>query len=284
MSPRWQSRREPISHADDWLMTYADMITLLLCFFAIFLFISIPRKDVPQKAEIALPMPMPVQPQGLAGNRPFRNLMGADQPTGDLIAETLEDVEAPPRMEASRVRADAFPVEAREIPPSQAVGDTRPSVPPEIVNTPGPPATAEIEPKGDRITIIEINSAAFFDSGSATLSKAGESILRDMAVDLRSNRFKDYQITVEGHTDDTPISTARFPSNWELSTARASAVVHFFLDQGIPALKLRAAGYADTFPKAPNRDVNGIAIPQNQSQNRRVVIKLERIEKAAMRK
>jgi len=105
-----------------------------------------------------------------------------------------------------------------------------------------------------------------------------------MAVDLRSNRFKDYQITVEGHTDDTPISTARFPSNWELSTARASAVVHFFLDQGIPALKLRAAGYADTFPKAPNRDVNGIAIPQNQSQNRRVVIKLERIEKAAMRK
>jgi len=48
-------------------------------------------------------------------------------------------------------------------------------------------------------------------------------------------------------------------------------------------LKLRAAGYADTFPKAPNRDVNGTAIPQNQSQNRRVVIKLERIEKAAMR-
>jgi len=282
MSPRWQSRREPISHADDWLMTYADMITLLLCFFAIFLFISIPRKDVPQKAEIALPMPLPVQPKDLADNPAFRSLIGADQPTEDLVAETLEEVEAPPRMEAPRVRADAFPVEAREVPPSQAVGDTRPSVPPEIVNTPKPPATAEIEPKGDRITIIEINSAAFFDSGSATLSKAGESILRDMAVDLRSNRFKDYQITVEGHTDDTPISTARFPSNWELSTARASAVVHFFLDQGIPALKLRAAGYADTFPKAPNRDVNGIAIPQNQSQNRRVVIKLERIEKAAM--
>jgi len=284
MSRSWQSRREPVSHADDWLMTYADMITLLLCFFAIFLFISIPRKDVPQKAEIALPMPLPVQPQGLAGNPAFRSLIGADQPTEDLVAETLEEVEGPPRMEAPRVRADAFPVEAREVPPSQAVGGTRPSAPPEIVDLPKSGGMAEIEPKGDRITIIEINSAAFFDSGSATLSKAGESILRDMAVDLRSNKFKDYQITVEGHTDDTPISTARFPSNWELSTARASAVVHFFLDQGLPALKLRAAGYADTFPKAPNRDVNGTAIPQNQSQNRRVVIKLERIEKAAMRK
>jgi len=103
-----------------------------------------------------------------------------------------------------------------------------------------------------------------------------------VTVDLKSDKLKDYQITVEGHTDDTPINTSRFPSNWELSTARASAVVHFFLDQGIPALKLRAAGYADTFPKAPNRDSNGNAIPANQTQNRRVVIKMEKIDKAGL--
>ena len=112
------------------------------------------------------------------------------------------------------------------------------------------------------------------------MSEAGESILHEMATKLKSDEFKDYQITVEGHTDDAPISTSRFPSNWELSTARASAVVHFFLDQDIPARKLRAAGYADTFPKAPNRDANGDAIPENQAQNRRVVIKLEKIDKA----
>jgi flagellar motor protein MotB len=285
MRPRWQSRREPVSHADDWLMTYADMITLLLCFFAIFLFISIPRKDLPQKAEIALPMPLTVQPTGLAGNPAFRSLIVAGQPTEDLVAETLEEVEAPPaRMQPPRVRNAAFPVEAREVLLSRAVNDTRPSALPEIVDTPQSPTAAEAEPRGDRITTFEISSAAFFDSGSATLSTPGESILRGLAADLKSDRFKDYQITVEGHTDDAPISTARFPSNWELSTARASAVVHFFLDQGIPAMKLRAAGYADTFPKAPNRDANGTAIPQNQSQNRRVVIKLERIEKTASRK
>ena len=77
---------------------------------------------------------------------------------------------------------------------------------------------------------------------------------------------------------DAPISTAQFPSNWELSTARASAVVHYFLDQGIPAQELRAAGYADTFPKAPNRDAAGHPLPENQAQNRRVVIALEKID------
>ena len=96
-------------------------------------------------------------------------------------------------------------------------------------------------------------------------------------MNLKAEKFRDYQITIEGHTDDAPISTAQFPSNWELSTARASAVVHYFLEQGIAAQKLRAAGYADTFPVAPNRDSAGKPIPENQARNRRVVIKLEKI-------
>ena len=125
-----------------------------------------------------------------------------------------------------------------------------------------------------------MSSAAFFDSGSATLSAAGAAILRGELDKLNSDQYEDYEITVEGHTDDTPIHTAQFPSNWELSTARAAAVVHFLLDQGIPAQKLRAAGYADTFPKLPNHDADGNPIPENQAQNRRVVIKLEKIDPA----
>jgi chemotaxis protein MotB len=88
----------------------------------------------------------------------------------------------------------------------------------------------------------------------------------------------DYMITVEGHTDDMPIGTGQFPSNWELSTARASAVVRYLINNGIPAAKLRAVGYAQVMPKVPNRDVTGRPIPENQAQNRRVVIKLEKIE------
>ena len=150
---------------------------------------------------------------------------------------------------------------------------------PEIVDNLKSQGAADLEQNGDRITSLEISSAAFFDRGSATLSPAGKAILRDVAGNLKAEKFKDYEVTVEGHTDDAPISTSLFPSNWELSTARAAAVVRFFLEEGIPAQRLRAAGYADTFPKVPNRDASGGAIPENQAQNRRVVIKLEKIEK-----
>ncbi|HTK83477.1 MAG TPA: OmpA family protein, partial [Patescibacteria group bacterium] len=130
-----------------------------------------------------------------------------------------------------------------------------------------------------RITTIDMNSATFFPSGSATLSDDGKAVLVKVLESLNTSQYQDFIITVEGHTDDVPISTAQFPSNWELSTARAAAVVRFFIEQGIPATKLRASGYADVMPKVPNRDADGNAIPANQAQNRRVVIKLEKIDK-----
>ena len=154
--------------------------------------------------------------------------------------------------------------------------------------TPSPPVVAGhlkirgtdvVEQRGERITTLQINSAAFFSSGYATISSAGNAILRDVAVTLKSSEFAAYHISIEGHTDDTPISTGQFQSNWELSTARAAAVVRFLLELGISPRKLSAAGYADTFPIAPNRNADGTVIPENQARNRRVVIKLEKIDK-----
>ncbi len=268
MSYRRHADRETVRHTDDWLMTYADMITLLLCFFAIFLSVSTPRRDVPQKLVVAQSIPLPAQRAGVVDDdRPVR--AAAPVPEAATVAPATR-VEEPPAAKAAAIA---------EV-PSRTAPDTSPISPPEILQSLKTEGAARIEQEGDRITTLEINSAAFFDSGSATLSSAGETILRAISAKLKWDELRDYRITVEGHTDDSPISTARFPSNWELSTARASAVVHFFLDQGIPARKLRAAGYADTFPKVPNRDANGTAIPANQAQNRRVVIQLEKIDKA----
>jgi flagellar motor protein MotB len=171
-------------------MTYADMITLLLCFFAIFLSITIPKKAVPQKVEIAQLVLLPVPPTVL-------------EP-----AKSAEVDEPLARADTARVNADASSVEANEA-PSQSVVDTRPFAQSEIVDTLKSQGRADIEQKGDRITTLEISSAAFFDSGSSALSQSGESILRDVTVDLKSDKLKDYEITVEGHTDDTPINTAR---------------------------------------------------------------------------
>jgi chemotaxis protein MotB len=252
MSRRWQRERSEVGHADDWLMTYADMITLLLCFFAVLLTASASRKDV-AAVQIAAP--------GVEAVRP---------------SQTTTSIRFAPHRETVVEDAVAEPPAPKVVSATEDAANTKVVPPPERL----PPAMRQVDaPSGDRITTIEMNSAMFFDSGSATLSKAGEAVLRDIATKLTSDALGDYQITVEGHTDDMPISTAQFPSNWELSTARAAAVVHFFLNENIPARRLRAAGYADTFPKAPNRDERGNAIPENQSQNRRVVIKLEKIDR-----
>jgi chemotaxis protein MotB len=76
-------------------------------------------------------------------------------------------------------------------------------------------------------------------------------------------KFENYKVAVEGHTDDLPIYY-RFPSNWELSTARASRVVRYFIEKGIPPQRFKAVGYADTKPVVPNTSM------ENRAQNRRV--------------
>ncbi|MFZ0943512.1 MAG: OmpA family protein [Syntrophobacteraceae bacterium] len=269
MMYHWQKKRKKVSHTDDWLMTYADMITLLLCFCILFVSVSISQKKNRLKAGAVQRVELPAQkPKPSEAHRPLPAL-------DEMIKSELFD---PDKEEKTEKSGPPEPVV------EAAVDETSEHVPlpaslPEIVDSLKSQGAANFEQKGDRITSLEISSAAFFDSGSAILSPAGKAILHEVAENLKVEKFKDYLVTVEGHTDDAPINTALFPSNWELSTARAAAVVRFFLDEGIQAQKLRAAGYADTFPKVSNRDANGRAIPENQAQNRRVVIKLEKIEK-----
>ncbi|SPF39393.1 conserved hypothetical protein [Syntrophobacter sp. SbD1] len=269
---RPQRKRKRVSHADDWLMTYADMITLLLCFFVVAALASISQKknipevDAAQKVEIPAQASKPIE-----ANPHLPDEMIEPELSGPVEEKKTESSE-PAKPEAV-TSVDKTSVDNTSVLPPASL--------PEIVDNLKSQGVANFEQKSDRITSLDISSAAFFDSGSATLSPAGKGILHDVADNLKSEKFKDYQVTVEGHTDDAPINTSLFPSNWELSTARAAAVVRFFLDEGISAQKLRAAGYADTFPKAPNRDEKGRAIPENQAQNRRVVIKLEKIEKTS---
>lgn len=248
-------------HTDDWLMTYADIITLLLCFFAIFLSTSVPRKQLILDTKHQMVLQEPTKLKDIfEGRLPFHGVPRTSVPTLAQAGENDVDDVAVVIDEAAMFAAA---IEFNMIEPSATEG---------IIIA---------EPESDRITTLEMNSSAFFDSGSAILSSGGQFLLIELAENIMSEEYAGYHVTVEGHTDDSPIATERFPSNWELSTARASAVVKFFLEQNIPAERLRAAGYADTFPKVPNRDVWNHAIPENQAQNRRVVIKLEKIDKAS---
>jgi len=110
---------------------------------------------------------------------------------------------------------------------------------------------------------LEINASALFNQGEADIQPDAKKTLADAAKVLADN---EYAIEVEGHTDNVPISTNRFPSNWELSSARASSVVRLFIDQGIAAKRLRAVGAADNQPVLPNDTAEG------RAYNRRVDI------------
>jgi chemotaxis protein MotB len=110
---------------------------------------------------------------------------------------------------------------------------------------------------------MEINASALFNQGEADIQPEAKKTLADAARVLGDN---DYAIEVEGHTDNLPISTARFPSNWELSSARASSVVRLFIDQGVAAKRLKAVGSADNHPVLPNDSAEG------RARNRRVTI------------
>jgi len=112
--------------------------------------------------------------------------------------------------------------------------------------------------------VVELASDILFSSGSAQLSPEGEASLREVAVALAS--IPDRHFQVEGHTDDDPISTERFPSNWELGSARAITVVQTLQQGGVKATRLSGASYAESRPVAPNKSDSG------KAANRRIEI------------
>jgi chemotaxis protein MotB len=121
----------------------------------------------------------------------------------------------------------------------------------------------------DRLTINMVDRV-LFDSGQAKVKPAGMKVLKQVAEVL--NKVTDKQIRIEGHTDNVPISTKlqdRFKTNWELSTARATTVVRYLIDQGgVDRQYLSAVGYADTRPIASNDSEEG------RTSNRRIEIVL----------
>lgn len=116
---------------------------------------------------------------------------------------------------------------------------------------------------------VNLKGGVFFQLGSANLTSEALTLLDKLAAPLTQANYK---LTIEGHSDNLPIKSGQFPSNWELSSARASSVARYFIAQGFPKEQIQVMGLADTRPLAPNTDKGGKSIPENQSKNRRVVI------------
>ena len=203
---------------EDWLVTYADAITLLMAFFI--LLVSFSKVDIAIYEQVAAGIKNEI------GNRDVESPLKALERTAqDIVNE----------MQASQV---------------VSIGTD------------------------DKGLVIDIEGSALFKPASAEIRAEAVLFLTKLAETLEKPKFNGYTIEIEGHTDDIPVETSQFPSNWELSTARASTVVRFLEGQDFDSRRLKASGYAHTRPKLPNKDEAGNPIPENQQKNRRIAARI----------
>ena len=139
----------------------------------------------------------------------------------------------------------------------------------------------ELGPNG---ILIQIPGSSLFASGSADIMTDMAPVIVEISTAitqlLDQSSYHDYMIEVEGHTDDEPIAedSEIFSSNWDLSAIRATGIVELLYNSGIEMDKLKPIARAESIPLLPNRDENGIPIPENRAKNRRVVIKVNKFK------
>ena len=132
--------------------------------------------------------------------------------------------------------------------------------------------------------LIQIPGSSLFASGSADIMTDMAPVIVEISTVitqlLDQSSYHDYMIEVEGHTDDEPIGedSEIFSSNWDLSAIRATGIVELLNNSGIEMDKLKPIARAESIPLLPNRDENGIPIPENRAKNRRVVIKVNKFK------
>jgi len=121
--------------------------------------------------------------------------------------------------------------------------------------------------KDSDFTELAIQSRVLFSSGTSELTRSGEDVLEKLVPVLKDS---DGLVFIEGHTDDNPISTSRFSSNWDLASARATEVLQFFVAEGVKKSRFRAVSYGDTKPLVEN------TTEANRQRNRRVSLMIQR--------
>ncbi len=235
---------EDEGNAERWMVSYADFITLLFAFFVVMYAISSVNEDKYK-----------------------------------VLSNTL---------------SQAFNVEASDLDPIQ-IGDPTTAASPHVVDIPDTEGWADVQPGDTHIEDpvdaaesmlggfarlegvsvatdndwleLKIDAGVLFGAARAELSEEAGTILDGAVAVLRSN---DNPVTIEGYTDNVPSQSRRYPSNWELSSARASSVARYLVESGIRAERIAAVGYGENHPLATN------ATPDGRAQNRRVVVVVAR--------
>lgn len=228
-----KKRQSRTSH-DRWLVSYADFVTLLFAFFVVLF--ATGQSDRQKKVELAASIQSAFTQMGIFPphvDLPHVNAhVGGDAPS--LVWQTSTGVDSIATVE-ERIQQAAQPEITRGI-----IG---------------------IHESANGL-VISLQEAGFFDSGVADIRPSAVPVLNRIAAVLPETALR-----VEGHTDDVPIHTAQFASNWELSSSRASSIARLLLlHENVRAEQMSVAGYAEYHPAASN------ATPEGRARNRRVDI------------
>ena len=239
-------RRRPEEHEnlERWLVSYADFITLLFAFFVVMYAISSVNEGKYRVLSETLNTVFKVAPSSespIQVGEPVRDVVAL--PDGPLAVQQTD------RLAAADAAADAGAV-ASEDPGEDAmmlrVADELAISLQDYVEG----GLVRINQVGGRVE-IEMKERMLFGSGEARLSREALRALRGLARTLA--RIPSH-LQVEGHTDNVPISSAAFPSNWELSAARAASVVHYLARAGVEPWRMAAVGLGEHRPIAENAD------------------------------
>ncbi|MCP4747829.1 MAG: flagellar motor protein MotB [Desulfobacteraceae bacterium] len=225
---RYKDQNTGHGNQTGWLTTFNDMITLLMVFFVLLFSMGTLDFQRFKHFQNALQSALGILNEGRIA------------PVGLISPDQVPDLNREQIQDSNAKATDSQDIEIL----SQAEG-----------------LEADYTPRGLQLTL---DDKLLFSSASANLTASGSGLLKKISATIRpTNRI----IVVEGHTDNVPIYTKRYPSNWELSAARAINVVKFFITQGgIDPKRLAAAGYGDSKPRVSNDSAG------NRSKNRRVEI------------
>src|SRR5690606_1302395 len=263
---RRRHREEHVNH-EAWAIPYGDLVTLLLAFFVVMYAISSVNEGKYRVLSDSLvaafrAAPKSLEPIQIGELSKAENELQTRQPRTLVPLEMdqlpLDLLERVPELKALQ-RAGFSPEEL------DAAADLIAEIDAAIVDALGDLVAEDlVRLRRDRFWLeIEINTSVLFPSGSADVSSEALPVLERLGQILAGNPVRTH---VEGHTDELPINTLVFPSNWELSAARASRVVRIFQGQGVAPERMAAVGFGEFHPVADN------TTPTGRQENRRVVI------------
>jgi chemotaxis protein MotB len=239
-----RKRLQDHENHDRWLVSYADFITLLFAFFVVMYALSTVNEGKYRILSESM-------------SSAFRNV--ETNTSSPLAITPITPVPVVQKTTAATKAQETAKVRQR---------DKMRNVAKDILQVMAP-LIAEGKVRvleTSRGVTIEINDSVLFSPGQAQLQPALSKAIRAIAEVLAPT---DFPITIEGHTDNVPINTPQFPSNWELSAVRATTVLRLFADSSVAPDRLTAIGYADTRPVEPN------LLAEGRARNRRVTILID---------